>query len=185
MWEQTLPDAADPLRQGDLLRLQPMPRRGGMTLTANEITSTAKARLALVIEQCCNVENHHTVLLAKVDRVRRLDDDQPFMIALRNTDPTVGQMYAYNHYLLEELPEHLPYAENKLWTAYLLDRLSFAAQAGSEDLSEFQTRRVARMTIPARAQLRAKLALMLGRPEEVDAVWLADNQLDERGLPVL
>lgn len=184
MWEPTLPDAADNLRQGDLLRLQPMPRRGGMTIDETELSSTVKVRYALVIEQCCTVENHHTLMLAKVDRIRRLPDEHRYMVALRGTDPAAGQLYAYNEHLLDELDGHLPHAENKLWAAYLLDRLSYAAKAEEGSLHDFQIRRVARMTVPARALLRAKLSLMLGRPEKDDAAWLAENHRDERGLPI-
>lgn len=184
MWEHSLPDESDHLRQGDLLHLQAMPKRGGMQLTDQGLESTVKAgQRAVVLERCCSVEQKRTLLLAKVGRAVDGGPEHQFSVALRSLDPTVGP-YAYYEHLLNPLAGILPQQGGKLWIVQLLERISIAA-VDHDQLQPFRARRVARMTVPARAQLRAKLAAHWARPEAEDAIWLDANGFNAAGVPPL
>lgn len=183
MWTDDLPGLDDDLRQGDLLDLQYMPLRGSWTLDANGLASDVKIGRALVLDRCCTVEQKHTVLLAVVGRVGiSTDPDHRFTRALRGTSAESGRPYAFYEHLLEDHPEALPGGgDRKAWVAKLVDRVSLASNS-SDGFVELRKRRVARMTIPARAQLRTKLVAHFGRPENDDAAWLAENGYNVFGI---
>jgi hypothetical protein len=183
VWDSAVPAQDDPLRQGDLLTGIPFPRRGTLTLTAEEMRAAVyPSRSAVVLDQCCTVEQQHTVLLGRVGEVRRLPAGHKLAQALEATHPEAGKPYAKYMHRLDELDPHLPWKANKVWVIELTERVSVAAKTG-EDLAWMRSLRSARVTTVARALLRAKLLFHFSETATEDTEALVKLGYDNLGRP--
>lgn len=180
MWEQAKPDRTDLLRQGDLIVGVPFPKRGTVLLLGTGLSGSVRPnRKAVVLDQCCTVENRLTVLLGLVGSTAPLAEGHQFLRALRSDDASAGSVYAYYEHLLSP-HQALPTKTDSHPIIMLLERLSLAFKELS-GMRELQDQRVARMTPLGRAQLRAKLAAHFANPEAEDGRWLQANGYDMMG----
>ncbi|MDR6117288.1 hypothetical protein QE370_000472 [Aeromicrobium sp. SORGH_AS981] len=153
-----------------------------MELTTEELRASVYAsRNAVVLDQCCTVEQKHTVLLGRIGEVRRLPDDHQLMVSLRTDAPSEGVSYSKYFHLLEPT-DALADKPNKVWVVELVERVSIG-EKNLEDLQWLTNFRQARMTPQARARLRARLVFHFANSERDDQEALASAGLDEMGLP--
>lgn len=161
----------------------PFPRRGTMTLTVDELRANVyPAKPAVVLDQCCTVEQKHTVLLGRVDEVRRLPPEHSLIQALMAEDLSPGKPYSKYLHLLDPIPGALPDKPKKLWVINMVERLSIGVKS-VDDLAWMQAKRVARMTPLARAKLRRRLMFHFSTVADEDAAALAEAGFDSLGRP--
>lgn len=182
MWVQP-PAQSDTLRQGDLLTALPFPRRGTLELTPEEMRAAVyPSRSAVVLDQCCTVEQQHTVLLGRVGQVRRLPPDHRLAQALEASHPAPGKPYAKYLHRLDDLDPHLPHKSNKVWVIELTERVSVAVKS-EEDLAWLRSLRISRMATVSRAVLRAKLLFHFSEVATEDKDQLDALGFDKLGRP--
>lgn len=164
MWLPDVPDADAELRQGDLIVGIPFPKVGTIRVTPEGMTAETDANAtAVVLDQCCTIEQRHVVLLG---RVTSREPDERMMRSLTNLDPSLGKTYSAYMHLLDP-HDAMPAKKNKRKVINLLDRLQFTAV----DRDQFQwlrEKRKARMDVASRAHLRLRLAVHFGRVEDID-----------------
>lgn len=169
----------DDLRQGDLVSLAPMPTWPAALLdepTQTQATVNLKWRHAVVVSQCCTIEQHRFVQLACVREIRQSDSDREAYHALRSTwPPAAGQPYHGYFHALEAHPSLVAKKQDHLFVIDLT-RQVILTDALADRLA---TRRVARMTAESRRHLRFRLMYFYGRTEpddaqELDSIGQAD-----------
>lgn len=180
MWASRLPPPDEGLRQGDLLVDVPFPVRGAVRLTPEKLEAPVKPSAVMVVAHCCTVQQRRSLTLAKVISNAAMPDDHPFLKALRNVDPQIGD-YAFYAHLLDPHPS-IPVKNNKVRLVDLVDTVTLIGQS-LDDFDWLRAKRVARMTTVSRAQLRQKLTVLTGRAEPDDREILAAEGLDSFGRP--
>lgn len=183
MWLDEVVDPDDDLRQGDLIQGFYAPKLKlplTMTVTGGQVPGEndfAMAKLGrqkylLVVSQCCTLENDRVVSVAPVESSKPLSPELREVYAnpkLPQDDGDLG--YMYSAHLIESYSgEHPPPLDGG--RVNIANFLSIQTYSG--DISELQARRVARMTVLARRDLRRKLAAFWGRAEAEDRKALED-----------
>jgi hypothetical protein len=83
VWEDALPDESDELRQGDLVEGIGFPVRATVKLSDQGLEAEVRTgRYAVVLDRCCTVENHGTVMLAEIRSMKRPKDGSRYMAGL-------------------------------------------------------------------------------------------------------
>ena len=179
MWLSVAPSPDEELRQGDLLTGIVFPKAGTVQFEPEGVVGEVDdAVAAVVLDHCCTVEQHHVVLLA---RVQSMKVSERMMQGLTNVEPSSPGPYArYAHLLAPH--EAIPVKTGKNKVINLLDRAQLLG-GGFEDFAWLRGARKARMTTIARAHLRLKLAVHFGRAEDEDLAMLMAEGLDSFGRP--
>jgi hypothetical protein len=126
VWATRLPAAEQNLRQGDLLLDVPFPERHSITLTDEGLQAAVRPSAVLVISHCCTIEQRRSVTLARIVSNAAMPDDHPFLRALRNVDPNVGDEYTHYSHLLAPHPS-LPTRPKKVRIVELTDTVTVTA----------------------------------------------------------
>ena len=181
MWEAEIPGEEDPLRQGDLIRdvvfpsmKLPLPSYSVGALQQTSVET--RTEFGLVVSHCCDNANGKYAAVAPVRPRGGLQPHQEE--ALLRSEPTWEgfQIKSYNieNFWIQPLPGQFEPPEGKHYAAALTRMVTMYG-----DCSEFQARRIARMTVAGRRLLRINLGLLWSRVEEEDA-----QALEAAGLPV-
>lgn len=179
MWLPSPPALDQELRQGDLLVGIPFPKASTVKLSgAGLAAEVADSVSAVVLDHCCNIEQHHVVLLA---RVQSMAVSERMLEGLKNVDPSRPGPYARYAHLLGEHAS-LPAKKGKHKVINLLDRVQLNG-SGKDDFAWLREARAGRMSTIARAHLRLKLATHFGRAEDEDSALLMAEGLDLFGRP--
>lgn len=185
MWLPREEEDAD-LRQGDIVGPIAFPKlkyplrvirwsNADNIPDAGDCLFTYRERHAMVVSQCCEVENGQAVALAPIlpTRIAEPVQRQALENYLPPDDPEAP--YAYSQFLIEPIARVLvPKQENLTLVADFTQIVS--VEATPEALL---SSRIAEMNPRARSWLRMKLALFFGRPEQSDIDWL-----NARDLPI-
>lgn len=166
-----------------MLRDVRFPTRGTLRTSHDGIRGDGdEPTFAVVMDNCCTVEQTSTVLLARVGRKKRPQAGSRTELALRAVEPLEGQDYTPYEHVLEPLDPHMP-ESSRWWVVKLVDRLALSGDS-LEDLGWLNELRVARMTVPARVRFRLKIANHFGREVNDDSEWLEAQGLDGLGRPL-
>lgn len=184
MWLSMLPDISDTLRQGDLLLRAPFPIEKSPPVDSS-LNYAVELKAAIVVEQCCNIQQQRVVRLARVaqlvvggDQRRGLEMTDPRQAIQRTRGEGIIPFPVRQFRLVD--PPMLPECPPKnLYCAQLLRTVEYDG-----DLAWLNRLRVARMTPKARHLLRTKLAALIGRAEDEDRETMTAAGLTPEVLPV-
>lgn len=182
MWEENLPPLEDDLRQGDLLVRVPFVRLDSRFEPDQQGNAALRVKLktAIVVTQCCTVEQQHVVSISPVASTRRMAEEDRMYQALLTEEPpppeTVNDVpYVNNLFRLDPFQDHIRAETGRLKVAELSNVQTFTGDTGW-----LRAARVARMTPRARQLLRFKLNVLWGRVEPTDADALKAAGFEDR-----
>jgi hypothetical protein len=172
------PDPSEPLRQGDLLLDVPFVALVGEPVADDQGLAKVRVRNrpAVVISQCCTIENGDSVEVAQISNTAPLRPEQPFFQGLMNTDwpPVASRSTVSAAFPIGPVDGHLkPKSDGRVLTVDFTRTTNFLG-----DLAWLQAKRVARMSPEARRLLRLRLALHWSREEPEDGRILRDLGID-------
>lgn len=184
MWEDELPEVSQPLRQGDLLRDMWAPTKGSLRVDEHGVSGEAEEQpsFAVVIDNCCTIEQTATVTIARVGRRKRPQAGSSTERGLLALEPIAGEPYTPYEHRLEPLEPYLPDSA-RWWVVKLPERVTYTAEA-LEDLAFLNAQRVARMSVVARVRFRLRVVTHFGREVAEDSAWLDAHGLDLLGRPI-
>ena len=185
MWLSMLPDISDTLRQGDLLLRAPFPIEKSPPVDSS-LNYAVELKAAIVVEQCCNIQQQRVVRLARVaqlvvggDQRRGLEMTDPRQAIQRTRGEgiipfPVRQFRLVDPPMLPQRPPKNLYCAQALRTVEY-DVISHGPQFGC-----------ALRTLPPKARhlLRTKLAALIGRAEDEDRETMTAAGLTPEVLPV-
>lgn len=176
MWLSEAPAEALNLRQGDLLQDVPFPTLADEPSIAQGVVALpARVRDALVVSQCCTIENQRSVALAPLLTMDRRKQREDHLSRLQQQEPPADGGAFLARLLLLEPVAGLDAKDHHLKVADLTKIVTFT---GGEH-AWLQARRIARMSAVGRRRLRIRLAAFWTRVEADD-----EEELLALGLPL-
>jgi len=170
VWEADPPEVASGLRQGDLLLQLPVAKQQTGEALEATITLDVETKDFVVVGQCCTVQNNKVVALAPLQTMREDKQGAELLAGLRLRPPVPrGVTLPVNYFLLEN-HSSLAVPDGRLKVVSLLG--ARIVHAGPDPMW-LQRRRVARMTVRGRRDLRSRLLLHWARPTDDDEAYLA------------
>lgn len=155
-----------------------------MELTVDHLRANVyPSRFAVVLDQCCTVEQKQTVLLGRVGEVRRLPPEHELAQAMAADDFVEGKPYSKYFHLLDPIDKLLIDKTNKVWVIEMVERVSIG-EKDLEKLRWLQEKRVARMSPLARAKLRRRLLFHFTSVAQEDVQELESAGFDRLGRPL-